>query len=255
MSSEHITQIPFSFHNQTRLESLPRFALSTHSVDAFTRNPPRSKQRASILFASLIHALIPYPKLNYLNLSHNCLGCSQHPSRLLSQLCIAASSSPLTLRILQMDASGLTPECCGPVVERLLSLGSRGLQSLLFGAVFSLLPMAKTLIQTISKDNLFIQVFDPHGWCELEWKDEEEGLESSCTETLYKALERNRLFEHETHKAALRILKLARIVLLGSPAPPPSLSVLIDPAERTHNLELPPEILQLALSFVNLSVL
>lgn len=89
------------------------------------------------LSASFVQTILSHPKCEWLCLSFNQhLGCSSHRpntcpvNRLLSQLCVAASSSPLPLRGLSLEGLGMTSSCCGPALERLLLLGLRGLQIL-----------------------------------------------------------------------------------------------------------------------------
>lgn len=74
--------------------------------------------------ACFINDLIFHPNLRLFDPTGNDrLGCSLDRStpcaihRLLSQVCIAASSSHFTLRGLCLQCLGLTADCCGPVLE------------------------------------------------------------------------------------------------------------------------------------------
>lgn len=207
--------------------------------------------------ASFVHALISLPKLKTLDVSKNLrLGCNLHPStpcaihRLLSTLYTAALPSPLILRNLDLQGLEMTAECCGPILERMLYLGPRGLQSLDLRFNPALSPHFRTLVRTISNDNFFIQGFEISGLNALEWEEEEERLEGKCFDTLDTVLERNRRLEKETHEAAWEILKVSRVLLLGSSGPSPPANHT-EPRARRQLLGLPPELLQMALSFMD----
>lgn len=173
--------------------------------------------------ASSIDDLVSHPKLRciYLNGNHR-LGCSFHSSTpcaihcLLSQACLAAPSSHFTLRDLRFSFVGLTAECCGPALERLLSLGSRGFRTLHLNYNPSLLPHARTLLRVIWKDNFYIQKFFFDNIGDLEWEDGEEGLPGRCGDTLQLALDRNRRIAREIEEAAVKILNVGRVIFFGA---------------------------------------
>lgn len=150
----------------------------------------------------------------------------------------------------------MTAECCSSVLERVLSLRSRGLRSLFVDSNPFLSSHALPLIRIISNDNFLLQYFEICGSYSLEWEHGEEGLKGKCWDTLWSALKTNQQSETKTHEAALEMLKTARIFFLGSRAPSSSsLSVSNKPASRRHLLDLPHELLQLVLSFLVLGAL
>lgn len=144
------------------------------------------------------------------------------------------------LRNLNLDNIGLSAECCGGVLQKVLSLGSKGLRTLNLSAV-GLMYHAKPLVQTISNDNFYIQSFKIFVHLSLEWEDADEGLESSCRDTLNLALKRNKGLENETRQATPEILQAARVLLLGYPDP---LLILNGSFTRRHFLDLPRQLLQ-----------
>lgn len=187
-------------------------------------------------------------------------GCSHHPStpcpinHLLSELYLAGSSSPLALRGLSLGRLEMTAECSGYALEKVLSLGSRGLHYVLLEYNPDMSSHARTLIRTISNDNFHIHSFHIDRLNNLECKAGEEQFTGRCEDTLTSALERNKRLEEVTHQAAVELLNLSRILIIGSPGPsssPSSSSGLAEPAKRTHFLDLPSELLQLVLSFVS----
>lgn len=98
--------------------------------------------------ASFIDDLISHPMLRDFDPSCNHrLGCSHHSStpyaihRLLSEVYLAAFSSHFTMRDICVEDLGLTAECCGSALERLLSLGSRGPRKLILTYNPALLPL------------------------------------------------------------------------------------------------------------------
>lgn len=149
---------------------------------------------------------------------------------------------------LYLNGLEMTADCCGPVLQRLLSLGSRGPQHLYLSFNPALSPLVRPLVRIISDENYYVQSFHIDGLYGLEWEDGVEGLEGRCQDTLWLALKRNERFQKETHEAALGTLKVARTVLLGSSTPVPSSCVPSEP--NFPLLDLPPELLQVVLSFV-----
>lgn len=136
--------------------------------------------------APFIHALIRHPEFESFNLSGNLgLGCSNHQStpfsinRLLSELHYSASLFPLNLQDLDLQGLELTAECYEPALEKLLSVGSRGVHHLELCAnpfLSSLSSLSKTLARIILHQNLHIQQFSIDGMGEEE-EEEEEGSE------------------------------------------------------------------------------
>lgn len=206
------------------------------------------------LSASFIRAVISHPTPKMLDLSFNHrLGCSLYPStpcainRLLSELYLAGSSSPLILRHLALCGLEMTAECCGPALERVLSLGSNGLQNLFLYENLGLFSFNRTFTRTILYHNFYIQTLRVDGLHRLKWEEGEEGLKGKCWDTLESAMKRNKRLEKETHQAAIELLRLSRIVFLGSSAPS---SCLARRPRHFRLLALPSELLQSVLSFV-----
>lgn len=199
--------------------------------------------------ASFISTLVFHPRLRYLSLSWKShLACSPGLSsacainRLLSQLCIAASSAPLTLRDLSLFDLNMTAKCCGLMLEQVLALGSKGLQILrLFGRP-SLSSYRTVLCRIISNHNFKIQEFNPNRLSN--WRP---AYDEAATDTLDSALKRNNRLARETQEAASGVLTVGRIVLLGSTGPLRPSPLL---AVRFRLLDLPSELVQLVLSFI-----
>lgn len=207
--------------------------------------------------SSFIHAVVSHPTLETLALDWTSgLGCSHDQStpcsidRLLSQLYLSGSSSPLVLRSLQLVGLELRAECCGPALERVLSLGSKGPQNVSLLCNSNLSPHARTLIRTISRDNFYIQWSAISGLDTLRWKNGEDGLTGRCADTLDLALEGNKRLEKETPQVAIKLLKLSRIIFLGCPARLSSSSELVERPRHFRLLDLPSELVQMVLSLV-----
>lgn len=125
-------------------------------------------------------------------------------------------------------------ECCGHMLERVVSSGSRGLSSIGGNYNPSLSPspaLSQSLVWLVT-NNFFIKSFRLSGLGVVE-----------------SAFKRNVWLERNTHNAAPRVLKAARVILLGSPGPSRASSQLGRPCGRTHLFDLPPEILQVVMSF------
>lgn len=136
-------------------------------------------------------------------------------SRFLSHLVDTASSSSLNIRTLNLGYIEMTAECCQPVLEEVLFLGSRGLEALSIHHDSPSVALAESLVEILEEKNRFIKFFeigDSNG--SLEWMD----LHSDIT----LALESNRRLQEATHKAAFQVLRVARTLLLSSPIATPS---------------------------------
>lgn len=110
----------------------------------------------------------------------------------------------------------MTAECCGPALERVLSLGSKGLRSLSLSLNPDLAAYGRTLVRRISRNNFYVQRFDIDGLDDLEWEDGEDGSTGRCSDTLTSALKRNKRLEKETKEVTLQLLKLSRVFFAGS---------------------------------------
>lgn len=149
----------------------------------------------------------------------------------------------------------MTVECCGPILEKVLALGSKGLRSIDLYENRSLSSDGKTLAQIIEAENFCVQTCRIDGLCvhSLDAPDiGDEFYETENSQMLKAALERNERLERETHEAALGILSLGRIVLLGAAGPSRSSYRLRlrSSTGRFRLLDLPSELLQLVLSFI-----
>lgn len=194
---------------------------------------------------SFVQAVLFHPRLSDLDLSKNYdLGCSHHSSshcpvnRLLSKYCTAASSSSCASRRLSLEDTGMSGNCCVPVLERVLRLGSKGLEALHLFSNPIPWPDIERLIDIISNKSFFIQSFQVEGV-----------YDNDCDWTLGCAIERNERLARKSQEAAVRVLKAARI-LLGSPGPSSSSLVSVERFRRRHFLDLPSELVQLVLSFL-----
>lgn len=122
--------------------------------------------------ASFIDTIISHPRLGMLELDDNHrLGCIRDRStpcvinRLLSQLSTAASSPRLTLCDLSLEGFSFDTECCGPDLEKVLALGSRGLRSLYLEDNPSLTSHGWTLARINLYDNFTIEECCIDGLC------------------------------------------------------------------------------------------
>ncbi|CED82992.1 hypothetical protein [Phaffia rhodozyma] len=211
--------------------------------------------------APLLDSIMSHPSLQTLHLSTNPqLGLSFRPGtrcaiyKLLSRLIDTASTSTLTIRRLSLNDTEIPAESCGPLLERLISLGSRGLEALTLNMNPSLeryspvdqdtsfvdSRLLRTLVRIVSEKNRFIQRFEIFG-CSSGLS---EFLQVGLLPTLELALERNKTFLKETRQTALNVLRVGRIVLLGSM---PS-SIEKSRQGRFPILDLPPELIQPILS-------
>lgn len=205
---------------------------------------------------SLVDTILSHPRLDYLGLSDSLLGCIRHRptpcviNQLLSRLCTAASSSPLSLYSLDLGSTNMTAECCGPVLENLLALGSRGLGSLNLETNSFLKSHGRTLARIILNDNFTIKECSIDGLCDYDSDDEEVFYDNENSQLLKSALERNREVAKKTQEVACGIVKVGRIILLGAAGSSSASPVLDEPLVRFRLLDLPPELQQLVLPFV-----
>lgn len=197
-----------------------------------------------------IDTVLSLPRLNHLELCGNIkVGCLEHRSTscpvnlFLSQYHTAALSSSTDLRHVRLMCTGLAPGCCGPALEKVLLLGSKGLKSLDLMGDDHLRVLARSFTPIIVDDNFFIRNIQistlmKHK-CSLE-RDSEARM--AAEKGFGLASRRNGRFQ-----SALKILKLARIIFLGTPAPSHSSCVL----RRSQPLVLPFELVHLVLSCID----
>lgn len=212
-----------------------------------------------------IQAMLSHPKLNDLTLDGNSkLGCSLNPSTpcainsLLCQNLEAASSSLYPLRDLQLNNTQMAAACCGPVLEQVLALGSKGFDSLWVSGNPALLSHTEIPIRTLSNVNFSIIMCVPA----VELEDQDEGvwediekweaalLDYDSSYILSSALERNQGLRMVTQQAACGLLAVARTVYLSSPS-----HVSPSSGSTRSSCRLHTELLQLVLSFIYPSAL
>lgn len=130
-------------------------------------------------------------------------------------------------------------ECWGPLLEKLLAFGSRGLRELDLSDNPALSPLVRPLIRLFAEENFYILAFYIDGTFDIAWEDEEDEFEGKCGDTLRWAKLRNRQLEKRTQEAAFGILNTARVVFNGSSGPLRCSSTLGRHSGRAHLLDLP----------------
>lgn len=176
-----------------------------------------------------IDRILDHSTLHTLHLSTNLhLGPSGATERLLTRFLSSATSSPssLTLRKLSLNDTEIPAESCGPLLERILRLGSQGLDALSLNMNPSLerfsplderqsfirSTLLRSLVQIVSEENEFVQSVEMYG-CS---SDLAEFLRPGLLPTLQLAVERNRRLKTETRRVALEMWTVARVVLLST---------------------------------------
>lgn len=232
------------------------FAVPTNSDNSlkvlgrFIRKTP-SLKRVDIghnhfldLPASLVNTIISYPRLRNLCLAENQLERTLSRStpcatnHLLSQWFTAAFSSLPALRDLDLTGCGMSTECCGSVLEKVLALGSSGLRSLCFSGNPSLISHGRTLSRIISNHNFTIEQCYIDGLCRFS-RGQNEFYDNKDSQLLKSTLERNRRSNQQMQEAACGVLKVDRIVLMGAPGPLRSSPVLAKHFVYFRLLDLP----------------
>lgn len=200
-------------------------------------------------------ALISHPGLESLSLAGNThLGCSSNPStpcaisRLLCRLYTTASVSRLTLRHLDLGSTGLMPNCCGPMMKKVLSLRSKGLHT--FGVdgspALATLTHAAPLIDIIDRKNFWLKGLGINATVQVDLAHFDH-YSLQVFGVLNDALDRNKLLAKAADRAACEVLKVARVVLFGYPSPSP---ISTEHPTPTNVLNLPSELFIVILSFI-----
>lgn len=202
------------------------------------------------LLSSLIKTLLSHPTLKNLDMSQNGgLLCAFDPSgpcaleSFLSQVLLAASSSSLRLQLLWLGHGHMSAQGLYPLLEEILALGSKGLQTLRIDYNPLHISQGESLARIVSKKNQFIKhmdLFDP--------KSVQRQLP-----LLNSALKRNNRLQSDTHHASFETLQSARVILHGSPAtsPPSSRPALSRPAGRYPLPDLLSSLLPTIFSFLS----
>lgn len=209
--------------------------------------------------ASFIDAVLSHPSLEILDLNWNdWLAYPPHPSapcavtRFLTRLVATATSSSLTLRGLDVGCTELTASSCRPVLEQVLCLGSKGLESLRMHHNQWRAHDLEPLVQLVSEENRFIKDFKTDSLqADIEQDPENRLLFPVLKNTLDLALERNRRLQFDTHTAACELLEVARTILLACPPTALASSSPSFPSTHFRLLDLPSELLPIILSFLS----